>query len=139
MQRPTAAGRWLDRNAKWFVPLVIVAFIGLGAAGLYGFLRWFDGYMRSLPPYRMALQELRSNRDAALFLGPPVEAKGQIQGSFQINNSASNADLTIPVQGAIHKGALHVVATAVGDEWTLETVVLQVRDPQRRFVIVKED
>ena len=139
MERPTAAGRWLERNAKWFVPLAVIVCLGVCAAGVVGFLRWFDGYTRDLPPYRMALQKLRSHREAAPFLGPPIEARGQVQGEIKVNAAKSSANLAIPVQGSRHEGKLIVVATALGEDWTLHEVRLQVSKPERNFVIVREE
>lgn len=135
MQRPSAAGRWLDANAKWFLPLLVVTVIG---AGFFGVLA-FDGYVRRLPPYRMAMQELRSNREANDILGPPIQPVGRMQANFTLGKVSSHANLTIPVQGTRAQGRLVVFATAAGDDWTLRTVTLNAGKPPRNLVIVSRD
>ncbi len=139
MDRPTAAGRWIERNAKWVVPLLVVGFIGAATLGVIGLMNWLDGYMRGLPPYRMALQELRSHREAAQFLGSPIQAAGRLQGNVRTTNARSSANLVVPVQGEKHSGRLMVTATAEGEDWTLHRVTLEVTKPKRSFTIVREE
>ncbi|MEZ5397520.1 MAG: cytochrome c oxidase assembly factor Coa1 family protein [Bryobacterales bacterium] len=129
-------GRWLDRNAKWVIPVGIGVFLGLAGLGIFGFLRWFDSFIRGQPSYRMALQELRSHREANEALGSPITAEGQIQGSWQRTGPRTVATYSVPVQGSRRTGRLLVQATAFGDDWTLERVTLQLRGPPGSIVII---
>ena len=85
----------------------------------------------------MALQELRSHKEAARFLGPPIKTEGQLVGNIEVGLDRSQVGFYFPVQGALHEGKLYVVATAdKGDEWALRVVSLITSSPERGFTIV---
>jgi hypothetical protein len=112
---------WLIVAAVLGVVLLIVLFVSAIVAVVFG-------AMKSSDPYRFAMQTAAQDSRVAAKLGSPVHAGWLISGNISVNNDSGKADLSIPVQGSIHKGAIHVVARKSAGEWTYQQLTLKVGD-----------
>jgi hypothetical protein len=112
------------------VLLLIALFVGAIVAAVFG-------AMKSSDPYRFAMQTASHDRRVTAKLGSPVHAAWLISGNISVNNDSGRADLSIPVQGPIHKGSIHVVATKSEGEWTYQQLTLKAEDSSERVDLLK--
>src|SRR5215469_12612791 len=101
--------------------LLVVLFVGAIVAAVFG-------GMKSSDPYRFAMQTATQDSRVAAKLGSPVHAGWLISGNISLNDDSGKADLSIPLQGSIHKGAIHVIATKSEGVWTYQQLTLKVGD-----------
>ena len=121
---------WLIVAAVLGVVLLIVLFVSAIVAVVFG-------AMKSSDPYRFAMQTAAQDSRVAAKLGSPVHAGWLISGNISVNNDSGKADLSIPVQGSIHKGAIHVVARKSAGEWTYQQLTLKAEDSSERVDLLK--
>ena len=112
---------WIVVAAVLGVLLLVVLFVGAIVAAVFGGLKSND-------PYRFAMQTASHDPRVAARLGSPVHAGWLISGNISVNNDSGKADLSIPLQGPIHNGAIHVVARKSEGEWTYQQLTLKVED-----------
>ena len=121
---------WIIVTAVLGVLLLIVLFVS-------GIVAVVFGAMKSSDPYRFAMQTASHDRRVNATLGSPVHAGWLISGNISVNNDSGKADLSIPVRGPIHKGAIHVVATKSQGEWTYQQLTLKVEDSSERVDLLE--
>jgi hypothetical protein len=112
------------------VLLLAVLFIGVIVGAVFG-------AMRSSDPYRFAMQTASHDPRVLSKLGSPVKAGWLITGNINIRNDSGDADLSIPVQGPIHNGTIHVVARKSEGEWTYQQLTLKVEDVPERLNLLE--
>jgi len=130
IERPS----WWKRNWKWAVPVggcltLIILFIALIAAGIFGVSKMFSGS----EPYSYALAQATTNEQVIELLGEPIETVGIMQGSINFSNGDGAADFAIPIKGPQGKGKVYVIGTKNNDTWTYSE--LEVRIEQNSEVI----
>lgn len=80
--------------------------------------------MRSSDPYKAAMAAAKNDPRVAEALGSPIEPGWFTRGSISTENSAGNADLTIPISGPKGKGSIRVVGTKEGGRWSYSTMTV---------------
>lgn len=125
---------WWKRNWKWAVPVggcytLIILFIALIAAGIFGVTKMFTGS----EPYAHAMQQVQTNEQLIELLGKPIETNGIMQGSINFSNGDGDADISIPVKGPKGNGKIYLVGEKRNDTWTYSE--LEVRIEQNNEVI----
>ena len=124
--RPRRRLVWIVVAAFLGVLLLVVLFIGAIAAAVLG-------SMRSSEPYRFAMQTATHDPRVLSRLGSPVKAGLWVNGTINIRNDSGDADLSIPVQGPLHKGTIHIVAKKSEGEWTYQRLTLKVESGSERL------
>lgn len=125
---------WWKRNWKWAVPVggcltMIILFVGLIAAGIFGATKMFSGSQ----PYTYALEKTTTNEQVIELIGAPVETAGIMQGSINFSGGDGEADIRIPIKGPNGKGKIYVVGSKRNDVWTYSE--LEVRIDKNKEVI----
>ena len=122
------AGRGSGKKIIWIVlaavlgaVMLIVLFIGTIVAAIFG-------SMRSSEPYRFAMQKATHDPRVLSKLGSPIKPGWFITGSISVQNDSGQADLFIPIQGATHKGKIHVVGTKSEGAWAYQILTLDTED-----------
>ena len=125
---PEVAARksWLSRNVKWFVPTFILGLILVITVAVGGMVALVLGLMKSSEPYRHAVEVATNNRQVTSELGEPVVPGWYVTGNFNTSGSGGQADMAIPLRGRLHDGTVRVIAKKTGDDWTYETLEVQV-------------
>ena len=106
--------------------LLIVLFIGAIVAAVFGSLRSSD-------PYRFAVQTTAHDPRVLSKLGSPLKPGWLVSGNISVQNDSGQAELSIPVEGAIHKGTIHVVGKKSEGQWTYQRLALKVEDGKERI------
>lgn len=112
---------WIVVAAFLGVLMLVVLFIGAIATAVFAGMRASD-------PYRFALHAATSDARVLSRLGSPVKPGWLITGSINVRNDSGDADLSIPLQGTVHRGAIHVVASKSEGQWTYQKLTLKVED-----------
>ena len=111
---------WFSRNWKWFLPTVILGPLLLLALFIGGILTIVLGSMKSSEPYQHAVAAAQDNPEVIRELGGPVEPGWFIQGNINVSSSSGNAEMSIPLNGKLHHGVVHVVAKKSNGIWTYQ-------------------
>ena len=117
---------WIVVAAVLAVLLLVVLFVGAVFAAILGGIRSSD-------PYRFAMQTATHDPGVLSRLGSPVQAGWLVGGNINVQSNSGAADLTIPVQGSVRQGTLHVVARKSEGEWTYQRLTLRVNDSPERL------
>lgn len=103
-------------------------FLGVGVFG-----------MRSLPPYRMALQKVQNDPQVREKLGEPVESASWIPlGSFTIEDNSGSAQLTFKVRGPKGRAEVNVNGRMIAGKWGLTTLTVTYPDGTRQELDVSD-
>ena len=134
---PGRPGSETKKQVVWIIVAAVSGVLLLGVLFVGAIVAAVFGGMKSSDPYRFAMQTAAQDSRVAAELGSPVHAGWMISGNISLNNDSGKADLSIPVQGSIHKGAIHVVATKSEGEWTYQQLTLKVKDSSERVDLLK--
>jgi hypothetical protein len=130
---PVAVAR--SRSSKRLV-WIIVSFLGAVVLVVMFVAAIFFvvfGSLKSSTPYRHGVQLATHDPRVLVELGAPVRPGYLLSGSINVAGETGNADLTIPLEGAAHKGELYVVAKKLEGEWTYQTLAVRVGDDTERI------
>jgi Cytochrome oxidase complex assembly protein 1 len=117
---------WIIIAAFLAVMLLIGLFVGFIFVAVFGALK-------SSTPYQHAVQVATHDPRVVTRLGTPVKPGWLPGGSINVSGDSGNADLTISLEGAAHKGKLYVVAKKAEGEWTYQTLAVRVEESQERI------
>jgi Cytochrome oxidase complex assembly protein 1 len=124
---------WFSRNWKWFMPTVILGPIlalvlligGLFALGLSA--------IKSSEPYQHAVTAATHDARVTGPMGAPVTPGWYFLGSINVSGSAGDADLTVPLNGTVRHGTVHVVARKSEGIWSYQTLEVQIDGASARI------
>lgn len=131
---PPAETSWIQRNAKWLIPVLLLALAGIVTAVFSVFV----GFMKSSEPYRLALARAQASPAVIAVLGTPVDAGFLVLGNIHQTATAGQAQLEIPLRAPRGSGTLYVVAAKAGGAWQFEILIVQpTGSPQRIDLLAK--
>ena len=113
------------RPRKWPCLIVVVAvilfFLCLGVGG--GVLVFISASRKSSPPYRMALEQVQTDRQVIEQLGQPIEDATMLPAA---NNDSGRASLDFDVAGPSGKAHVRAEARMIGGQWGLTSVEVNI-------------
>ena len=103
---------WLFRNLWWLLPTAFLVTVSpcCCCAGIFW---WVIGSLKSSEPYRMALEQVRTNRDVIRQLGGPIEEADWMPTgnfSYHTNNGVTSGRATFDFSVSGTKGTARVHA-----------------------------
>jgi hypothetical protein len=104
----------------------VVAFIGLIVFVVFG-------AMKSSDVYKQAVAKAKDHPAVIEALGSPIEPAMFLSGKVNVDGSAGEADMAIPVSGPKGKGTIYVVATKSAGIWQFSTLVLELAKTKERI------
>jgi hypothetical protein len=132
---------WLQRNLKWFIPLVVVALL-LGSA-LFSTASdaQMGGYITALNDdalYQNALQQAQQSKDVSKALGTlkPIDQLAIIESNVEYSNNNTSVNLSVRVTGSKGKGRMDVVANKVNDSWNYQAIKIRIKNPKQEIIIL---
>ena len=132
-------GNWWSRNWKWFVPGgwlgAITAFVGFIA--LIAILIF--GMMKSSDAYKDALSMAKAHPAVEKALGTPIEEGLFITGNISVSGPSGQANLAIPLSGPKGKATLYVVASKSAGRWTFSTLVVEIKETEKRINLLPQE
>ena len=119
---------WWSRNWKWVVPVgclsivvIILAFIGIIAAAVFGAIRSTDAY-------KNALQMARRNPQVIAALGTPIEPGWLVGGNVNVDNDRGSAEIDFPISGPKGKAKVHAEASKESGKWIYSVLTVHVEN-----------
>lgn len=123
---------WFARNWLWAVPTGCLVVLVLCVALCIGVFGAILASVKSSEPYRMALEQVRSNPKVIEKLGEPIREAGWFpSGTIETQNDSGSANLAFEVMGP--KGVAQVQARArrIGGKWGITTLDVTPSDGKR--------
>lgn len=105
---------WLDRNARWKIPLgCLMLFLLVGAFATVLIAVIMASFHNSVA-YQQALAKASESQQVRDLIGEPIKAGWFSSGQISVNGSTGKADLSIPIFGPRGKGTIRAVAKKNG-------------------------
>lgn len=130
---PLSSGRprdWVDRNWKWFIPLLCAA----GLACLFAFIALIVGLMKASDAYQGALCRIKTSPEAIATFGVPIKDGFFFTGNININGTTGRADLAIPISGPKGSATAYVLATKSLGAWHYTRLILVRTDDSAKHI-----
>lgn len=133
---------WLQRNIKWFAPLVVAVLL-LGSA-LFSSVSdaQLGGYANALADdalYQNAVKQAQENAEVTKVLGTlePVDQLAIIESNVSYTNDNNAVNLSVRVKGSKTKGRMDVNATKVDNAWQYKLIKIRIKDPKQEIVVLQ--
>ncbi|XP_072169653.1 cytochrome c oxidase assembly factor 1 homolog [Diadema setosum] len=109
--------------------------ISLGGAAY--FYKRIQDNVASGSYYSKTLEIIRQHNGATEVLGLPIKTKFVDLGNKFNGITALQANLAIPVRGAVRQGTLYTWSSraSMQDDWSVQRIDLEVNNPRRRVTI----
>ena len=133
---------WLQRNVKWFIPLVVLALLLMSSlfstvsdakVGDFAHVLYDDAL------YQNALKLSQQNDATTKLLGilEPIDKLAIIESD--VNYSGNNAvNLSVRIKGTKAKGRMDVAAIKANNTWHYTTIKIRVKNPEQEIVVVQD-
>ena len=125
---------WSRRNLAVAGAVVVMAFLLFGAIG-YGINSMFTG----TDVYKLSMALVKSDRSVQLAVGERIETGWLTTGNVTLIGSGGNAELSIPISGALNSATVHSRATRAGGVWKIESLTVQVKGDAAPIVLIDEN
>jgi Cytochrome oxidase complex assembly protein 1 len=116
---------WLDRHARWKIPLGCLLAIGLLVAFVAILFTVIDYSFRKSDVYREALARAERNSEVANRIGVPLRPGRVVQGQINVSGSTGTSNMEIPVTGPRGKAAIVFDARKTAGTWVFRTLYVQ--------------
>ncbi|MGA7634616.1 MAG: cytochrome c oxidase assembly factor Coa1 family protein [Terriglobales bacterium] len=125
---------WFARNWKWFVPALLIVFLGLPLAilgSVFAAIRSSDAATESL---------LRAQSNPLLVheLGAPIEEGWLVGGSINVSGTSGDADLAVPISGSKAKGKIYVTAHKAAGVWSYSVMEAAIDGSNQRINLLSD-
>jgi hypothetical protein len=116
---------WLDRHARWKIPLGCLIVVLLLCAFVAALFTILDISFRNSVVYREALDRAGRSPEVVSRIGEPLKPGRVLQGQLNVSGSTGSANMAIPVTGPRGKATIVLNARKVGGAWVFRTLCVQ--------------
>ncbi len=117
---------WWARHWRWFVPLLALGLLGLGAGLILLLFSGISRMMTSSHPYQHALQTAQENPAVIAALGAPIDDGWMPMGNIATSGSSGKADMKIAISGPKGEGDIYLEAEKSAGAWTYSILVVHI-------------
>lgn len=128
---------WMDRNWKWFIPLLVVASGTVMVTFFVLIFAFVFSLMKSSDAYKDAVARTRADPAVQAAIGTPIEEGLFVTGNINTSGSSGQADLAIPLSGPKGNATIYLVATKSAGAWNFSTLVVEIRDTGERINLLE--
>lgn len=134
---------WMQRNIKWFAPLLVVVFL-LGSVVFSSVsdapVGGFANALTDETLYNNALKKSQENNEVTKVLGTlePVGQMAIIESDINYSDNNNKVNLSVRIKGSKTKGRMDVIATKVNNMWQYSTIKIRIKEPKQEIVVVQE-
>jgi hypothetical protein len=118
---------WLERNWKWFIPVLVVTGVLVLTLFVGGIFWGVMSIMRSSYPYQLAVKRATESPAVAAKIGHLLHIGWLVSGNVNLSGPEGNASLSIPVSGWNGKGDNIVVGKKHAKHCNFETLEVDVK------------
>ena len=126
---PAKPKSWMDRNWKWFVPVLAVGAMLVLGGFVAGIGAVVIGTLKRSEPYRVALERVGQVPEAVAVLGTPAQPSWWVMGNFSTSGSSGSENLQFNVTGPKGSGTVFVFAIEHDNVWTYRAMALRPATP----------
>ena len=108
---------WLDRNARWKIPLGCLTLLFLVGMFVGLLMTVITTSFRSSDVYKQAMAQAAANPQVRAQIGETIQADWLISGELKVSNDTGSANLSIPISGSRARGTIRAVAIKSGGVW----------------------
>jgi len=132
---------WLQRNLKWFLPVVIVVlFLGSALFSTASDAQ-MGGYATALNDdalFQDALKQAQQNAEVTKVFGTlePIDQLAIIESNVEYSDNNNVVNLSVRVKGTQAKGRMDVTATKANNAWQYNSIKIRIKDPEQQIVVV---
>ena len=116
---------WLDRHARWKIPLGCLIVILLFCAFVAVIFTVLDVSFRNSIVYQEALARAGRSPEVASRIGEPLQPGRVLQGQLNVSGSTGSAKMAIPITGPRGKATILLDARKVDGGWVFRTLDVQ--------------
>ena len=120
---------WLDRHARWKVPLGCLIVISLLCAFIAVLFTVLDVSFRNSIVYQQALARAGRSPEVVSRIGEPLKPGRVLQGQINVSGSTGSANMNIPITGSRGKATVILDARKVDGAWVFRTLYVQFDSP----------
>lgn len=134
---------WLQRNWKWALTLIVIAFLSLALFLSQTSEHISDFGKAYFEPelYEGALKLAQQNEQVTELLGQlePVGKMAILEGDIEFTNKNNHVDLSVRIAGTEGKANLSATAYRIKNNWEYEKITIRIKNPseKRQNIIVK--
>ena len=132
---------WWRRNARWLVPLIVLAsallLVGLCVLCV-AFVSFVMGMMKSSGAYKEGLARAKECPAVQAALGTPIKDGFFVTGNVNTGGTSGKADLAIPISGPKGKATLYILASKSAGQWSFSTLSVEVRGSSESINLLAE-
>lgn len=133
---------WMDRNWKWFIPLLVVGSGAVMVAFFVAIFAFVFSLMKSSDVYKEAYVRAVTDPEvqAALggWAGEALLVEGRfVSGNINTSGSSGEADLAIPISGPNGQATIYVVANKSAGAWNFSSLVVEIRNTGERINLLE--
>lgn len=132
---------WLQRNLKWFIPVVIVVlFLGSALFSTASDAQ-MGGYATALNDdalFQGALQEAQQNAEVKKMCGTlePIDQLAIIESNVEYSDNNNAVNLSVRVKGSQAKGRMDVTAAKANNAWHYNSIKIRIKDPKQEINVL---
>jgi hypothetical protein len=115
------------------VPTGCLTIIGLVVLFCLGIFLIVFGALKSTDVYKTALARAKSSPEVVEALGTPIKEGWWMSGKTNVEGTAGEADIGIPISGPKGKGTIYAVATKSAGRWNYTTLEVEVSGRSNRI------
>lgn len=130
---PVPRKSWFARNWKWFLPTIILVPLLLLALFIGVIFSAVFGMMKSSEPYQHAVAVASQDARVSAQLGAPVTPGWYASGNINLSNDSGNAELAIPLKGALRHGTVFVMAKKSDGIWSYQRLEVEIEGAPDRI------
>jgi hypothetical protein len=116
---------WLDRHARWKIPLGCLIVILLFCAFVAVIFTVLDISFRNSIVYKEALARAGRSPEVASRIGEPLQAGRVLQGQLNVTGSTGTANMKIPITGPRGKATILLDTRKADGAWVFRTLEVQ--------------
>jgi Cytochrome oxidase complex assembly protein 1 len=129
---------WLEKNWKWFVPVVTGGALLIVAVFVFAVLIFVFSIIRNTYPYQYATQRASESPAVAERIGKPLHLGWFVSGQINYTGSGGNAYLRIPISGPKGKGTIVLEGKRSEGHWNFETLEVDVAGSSEPINLLEE-
>src|SRR5215468_8625064 len=130
---PVPQKNWFGRNWKWCLPTIILGPLLLLALFIGVIFSAVFGMMKSSEPYQHAVAVASQDARVSAQLGAPVTPGWYATGNINISGESGNAELAIPLNGALRHGTVYVTAKKSDGIWRYQRLEVEIEGAPERI------
>jgi len=133
---------WLQRNIKWFLPVVIVVlFLGSALFSTASDAQ-MGGYATALNDdalFQDALHQAQQNKEVTMVFGTlePIGQLAIIESNVEYSDNNNHVNLSVRVKGNKAKGRMDVVTTKANNTWHYNIIKIRVKEPKQEIIVLQ--